>query len=453
MIQTQSLARSSRPAALSGTLAAPGDKSISHRALILNALASGTARITGLLEGVDVLDTAKAMAALGAEVTRTGPGAWTVTGMGESGPTEPTHVLDFGNSGTGSRLIMGVIATAGITATLTGDASLTSRPMGRVLTPLALFGARALSAKGGRMPLTLAGVSGAQGVFYATPMPSAQVKSAVLLAGLNASGQTVVVEEKPTRDHTETLLKGFGASIEVETTETGGRKITLAGPARLTAQDMDIPGDPSSAAFATVAALIVPGSKVEIQNVLMNPTRTGLYQTLIEMGASIRFENRREAGGESVADLVIEASALTAVHVPAERAPSMIDEYPILAVAAALAHGDTRMEGLEELRVKESDRLSSTAALISACGGTSRIEGDDLIITGSGGQALSGGVSIDPHHDHRLAMAALVLGMATRAPVTVTDISPIATSYPDFFGHMAGLGARIAQADTLEALS
>jgi 3-phosphoshikimate 1-carboxyvinyltransferase len=452
MTPKTSNARSRHGPALAGTLTAPGDKSISHRALILNAIATGTAEISGLLEGVDVLDTAKAMSALGAQVKRTGPGQWTVTGVGEGGLTEPTGVLDFGNSGTGSRLIMGVIATAGITATLTGDASLTGRPMGRVLDPLALFGARALSRKGGRMPLTLAGVAGAQAIAYETPMPSAQVKSAVLLAGLNAHGQTVVIEAKPTRDHTETLLKGFGADILVEATQTGGRRITLNGTARLSAQDMTIPGDPSSAAFAAVAALIVPGSRIRIENVLMNPTRAGLYQTLIEMGADIRFENRRETGGEAVADLVVTASALKGITVPADRAPAMIDEYPILAVAAAFATGETRMEGLEELRVKESDRLAATAALIAACGGTSRIEGDDLIVTanGSGTGRLKGGAIIDPHHDHRLAMAALVLGLASEEPVTVTDIGPIATSYPAFFAHMASLGADIVASEAGE---
>ncbi|MGB7270186.1 MAG: 3-phosphoshikimate 1-carboxyvinyltransferase, partial [Albidovulum sp.] len=370
-------ARKSGP--LAGRADVPGDKSISHRALILGALSVGETKVTGLLEGQDVLDTAKAMRAFGAEVVQHGPGAWSVFGVGVGGFAEPQEVLDCGNSGTGVRLIMGCMATSPITATFTGDASLRKRPMGRVTDPLALFGTQAYGRKGGRLPMTLVGAADPVPVRYKVPMPSAQVKSAVLLAGLNAPGQTVVVEREPTRDHTERMLRGFGAELDVEDTPEG-RVITLTGQPELRAQSVAVPRDPSSAAFPVCAALIVEGSDILVPGVSQNPTRNGLYTTLVEMGADIEFQNPREEGGEPVADLRVRFSgAMQGIEVPEERAASMIDEYPVLSVVAAFANGKTVMRGVKELRVKESDRIDAMARGLEACGVTIEEEEDVLI--------------------------------------------------------------------------
>ncbi|SNX71662.1 3-phosphoshikimate 1-carboxyvinyltransferase [Cereibacter ovatus] len=434
-------ARRSGP--LTGRAEVPGDKSISHRALILGAMAVGETRITGLLEGQDVLDTAKAMRAFGAEVTQHGPGQWSVHGVGVGGFSEPADVIDCGNSGTGVRLLMGCMATTGLTVTFTGDASLRKRPMGRVTEPLALFGARAYGRKGGRLPMTVVGAADPVPVRYAVPVPSAQVKSAVLLAGLNAPGQTVVIEREPTRDHSERMLRGFGAELTVEETPEG-HVITLTGQPELRPQAVAVPRDPSSAAFPVCAALIVEGSDILVPGVSRNPTRDGLYVTLLEMGADIAFENPREEGGEPVADLRVRASALTGVEVPPERAPSMIDEYPVLAVVAAFAEGRTVMRGVKELRVKESDRIDAMARGLEACGVRVEEDEDTLIVHGMGAGAVPGGAVCATHIDHRIAMSFLVLGMAAKAEVSVDDGSPIATSFPAFVGLMRGLGAELA---------
>ncbi len=435
--------RSSRAAAaLSGHVAVPGDKSISHRALMFGALAIGETRITGLLTGEDVLRTAGAMRALGAEVTRDPDGIWRVAGRGIGGLTEPADVLDMGNSGTAARLLCGILATHPLFAVMTGDASLRSRPMRRVTEPLAATGARFATRAGGRLPLAIEGAADALPLDYRVPVPSAQVKSAVLLAGLNAPGITRVEEPEATRDHSENMLRHFGATVSVETAGHG-RIITLVGQPELRAADVVVPGDPSSAAFPMVAALLVPGSRLTIPAVGLNPLRTGLFTTLLEMGADIVVQNHRLEGGEPVGDLVASHGALRAVDVPPERAPSMIDEYPILAVAAALANGTTRMRGLKELRVKESDRLAATAALLSVNGVKVEIEGDDLIVHGTGG-APAGGGTVVTHMDHRIAMAALVLGLVTQAPVTADDAGFIETSFPDFIGLMNGVGASLA---------
>ncbi len=436
--------------ALSGVATLPGDKSISHRALILGALAVGETRITGLLEGQDVLDTAAAMRAFGATVTRTGPGAWSVQGVGVGGLAEPEQVIDCGNSGTGVRLIMGAMATCPVTATFTGDASLNRRPMGRVTDPLALFGARAHGRAGGRLPMTLVGAADPVPVRYALPVPSAQVKSAVLLAGLNAPAETVVIEREPTRDHTERMLAGFGASLRVEDTPEG-RAIILTGQPELRPQTVAVPRDPSSAAFPVCAALLVPGSDITVPGVSRNPTRDGLYVTLLEMGADIAFVNPRDEGGEPVADLrVRHTGTLKGVTTPPQRAASMIDEFPVLAVLAAFAEGETVMRGVRELRVKESDRIDAMARGLEACGVTVRETEDTLSVQGMGGEGTSGGVpggaTVESRLDHRIAMAFLVLGMAARAPVTVDDASPIATSFPSFEGLMTGLGATLSRA-------
>ncbi|MFQ6776904.1 3-phosphoshikimate 1-carboxyvinyltransferase [Cereibacter sphaeroides] len=432
-------ARRSGP--LKGRAEIPGDKSISHRALILGAMAVGETQITGLLEGQDVLDTAKAMRAFGAEVIQHGPGAWSVHGVGVGGFTEPAEVIDCGNSGTGVRLVMGAMATSPLTATFTGDASLRKRPMGRVTDPLALFGTRAYGRKGGRLPMTIVGAADPVPVRYTVPMPSAQVKSAVLLAGLNAPGQTVVIEREATRDHSERMLRGFGAELSVETGPEG-QIITLTGQPELRPQKVAVPRDPSSAAFPVCAALIVEGSEILVPGVSRNPTRDGLYVTLLEMGADIAFENEREEGGEPVADLRVRASALKGVEVPPERAPSMIDEYPILSVVAAFAEGSTVMRGVKELRVKESDRIDAMARGLEACG--VRIEEDEDTLIVHGMDRVPGGATCATHLDHRIAMSFLVLGMAAEAPVTVDDGSPIATSFPAFTDLMTGLGADLA---------
>ncbi|MFG1297247.1 3-phosphoshikimate 1-carboxyvinyltransferase [Xanthobacter variabilis] len=433
-------ARRSPP--LHGSVRVPGDKSVSHRALIFGLFAEGRTHITGLLEGEDVLNTAAACRALGATVERLGPGEWIVDGVGNRGLVSPAAPLDFGNSGTGVRLMMGAVAGQDITATFDGDASLRRRPMKRVLDPLTMMGAQVVSmAEGGRLPLALKGSDRLATVTYETPVPSAQVKSAVLLAGLGADGETVVVEREATRDHTERMLAHFGADVRVEPFGHAGRRITLQGHPRLKAAPVDVPADPSSAAFPLVAALLVPGSEVVLTDLMLNPLRTGLVTTLQEMGADIAILDAREEGGETVASLRVRHSRLMGVEVPPERAPAMIDEYPILAVAAAFAEGETVMRGLSELRVKESDRLAAVADGLAACGIAHRVEGDDLIV--SGRSAVVGGGPVKTHMDHRIAMSFLVLGLASDAGVTVDDVSFIATSFPTFLPMMRALGAQI----------
>ena len=434
-------AQKSRP--LSGVAEVPGDKSISHRALIFGAMAVGETRITGLLEGQDVLDTARAMRAFGAEVTQHGVGHWSVHGVGVGGFREPEDVIDCGNSGTGVRLIMGTMATTPITATFTGDASLRKRPMGRVTDPLSLFGTESYGRKGGRLPMTVVGAANPVPVRYALPVASAQVKSAVLLAGLNAPGQTVVIEREPTRDHSERMLLGFGAELSVEQTAEG-HVITLTGQPELKAQTVAVPRDPSSAAFPVCAALIVPGSDITVPGVSQNLTRNGLYLTLVEMGAEIDFLNPRFEGGEPVADLRVRFSPdLRGIEVPPERAPSMIDEYPILSVVAAFAEGVTTMHGVKELRVKESDRIDAMARGLEACGVRIEEDQDTLIVHGMGAGGMPGGATAKTHIDHRIAMSFLVAGLAAQKPISVDDGSPIATSFPVFQSLMAGLGAEI----------
>ncbi|MEM9145303.1 MAG: 3-phosphoshikimate 1-carboxyvinyltransferase [Pseudomonadota bacterium] len=427
---------------LAGTAEVPGDKSVSHRSLILGTLAVGETEISGLLEGEDILATATAMRAFGAEVVRDGPGAWRVHGVGIGALGEPDAVIDCGNAGTGVRLIMGMMASCPIAATFTGDASLRRRPMGRVLDPLALFGARAAGRAGGLLPLTLTGAAAPMPVTYRTPMASAQVKSAVLLAGLNAPGETVVIEAAATRDHTERMLRGFGAEVAVETSEEG-HVIRLTGQPELQAQRVAVPRDPSSAAFPVVAALVSEGAEIRVPGVSLNPTRAGLYATLQEMGADITRENAREEGGEPVADLLVRHSSLTGIEVPPERAPAMIDEYPMLACLAAFAEGQTVMRGIHELRVKESDRIAATVAGLRACGVTVEEHEDGMTVTGRGADGVPGGGTVATEIDHRIAMAFLVMGLGTQRPVTVDDASPIATSFPDFVPMMERLGARL----------
>ena len=430
-----------RSGALTGAARVPGDKSISHRALILGALSVGETHITGLLEGQDVLDTAKAMQAFGAQVERLGDGEWRVNGVGVGGFAEPEGVIDCGNSGTGVRLIMGAMATTPITATFTGDASLSRRPMGRVTDPLELFGCEITAREGKRLPVTIRGAADAVPVRYKTPVASAQIKSAVLLAGLNAPGETVVIEAEPTRDHTERMLAGFGATIRTEVTDDG-RVITLTGRPELRPQPVAVPRDPSSAAFPVAAALIVPGSEIRVPGVSRNPTRDGLYVTLLEMGADIIFENPREEGGEPVADLLVRYSpAMRGVTVPAERAASMIDEFPILSVIAAFATGTTVMQGVHELRVKESDRIDAMAVGLRANGAEVEDTDDTMTVHGKGG--LPGGATAVTHLDHRIAMSFLVAGLASDQAISVDDGGPIATSFPDFLPLMRALGAQI----------
>ena len=427
--------------ALSGVAEVPGDKSISHRALIFGAMAVGETKITGLLEGQDVLDTASAMRAFGADVVQHGAGAWSVHGVGVGGFSEPSGVIDCGNSGTGVRLIMGCMATTAMTATFTGDASLRKRPMGRVTDPLSLFGTQAYGRKGGRLPMTIVGAANPVPVRYALPVASAQVKSAVLLAGLNAPGQTVVIEREPTRDHSERMLLGFGAELSVEQTSEGN-VITLTGQPELRPQVVAVPRDPSSAAFPVCAALIVEGSDILVPGVSQNLTRNGLYQTLVEMGAEIEFLNPRQEGGEPVADLRVKFSDnLQGIEVPATRAPSMIDEFPVLSVVASFAHGRTVMRGVKELRVKESDRIDAMARGLEACGVRVEEDEDTLIVHGMGPGGVPGGAVCATHLDHRIAMSFLVCGMASVKPVSVDDASPIVTSFPKFEGLMRGLGA------------
>tara|TARA_B100000780_G_scaffold168311_1_gene117818 strand:+ start:836 stop:2158 length:1323 start_codon:yes stop_codon:yes gene_type:complete len=421
-----------------------GDKSISHRSLILGALSVGETKIQGLLEGDDVLDTGKAMRAFGAEVVNHGAGSWSVHGVGVGGFAEPDHVIDCGNSGTSVRLIIGAMSTTGINATFTGDDSLNKRPMDRITDPLALFGTQAHGRSHGRLPLTIVGASNPVPVRYIVPMPSAQVKSAVLLAGLNAPGQTVVIEKEATRDHTERMLAGFGAKVQVEETAEG-RMVTLTGQPELNAQSITVPRDPSSAAFPVCAALIVEGSNILVPNIGLNPTRAGLFYTLQDMGADLTFENMREEGGEPVADLRAKYSSnLKGIAVPPERAASMIDEYPILAIVASFAAGVTRMHGVKELRVKESDRIEAMATGLRAAGVTVDEGPDWWHVHGLQGQ-VHGGTSVATHLDHRIAMSFLILGMATQNPVSIDDGAPVATSFPIFETLMADLGASLVR--------
>lgn len=424
---------------LTGEAQVPGDKSISHRALILGALSVGETKITGLLEGQDVLDTAAAMRAFGADVVQHGPGNWSVHGVGVGGFSSPEGVIDCGNSGTGVRLIMGAMATTPITATFTGDASLSRRPMARVTDPLSQFGARITAREGGRLPITIEGAADALPIRYRSPVASAQIKSAILLAGLNAPGETVVIEPEQTRDHSERMLAGFGAQVHAETT-ADGHVVTLQGQPELKAQAVAVPRDPSSAAFPVAAALIVPGSDILVPGVSRNPTRDGFYVTLLEMGADISFENPREEGGEPVADLRVRHSRLRGVTVPESRAASMIDEFPILSVVASFAEGKTVMNGVSELRVKESDRIDAMARGLEANGVTVEETPDSMTVHGASG--VKGGGRAVTHLDHRIAMSFLVLGLAADQPVEIDDAGPITTSFPDFVPLMTRLGAR-----------
>ena len=417
---------------LKGRIAIPGDKSISHRALMLSALAVGTSRVTGLLEGHDVLATAAAMRAMGASIDRRPDGEWRIDGVGVGGLLQPREALDMGNSGTSTRLLMGLVASHPITATFVGDASLSGRPMGRVIAPLSQMGADITASPGGRLPLMVRGLAPAIPMSYRLPVASAQVKSAVLLAGLNTAGVTEVIEPVPTRDHSERMLRGFGANLSIETDPTGTRHICIMGEAELKPQTIIVPGDPSSAAFFIVAALIVPGSDVTITNVGLNPTRAGLIEVLRQMGGDIELVDPREVGGEPVADLRVRHSALTGIDVDPEVAPSMIDEFPILFVAAALAQGRTTTRGLDELRVKESDRLAVMATGLKAIGARVTESEDGLVIDGSGGDPLPGGATIAGHLDHRICMSFAVAGLVTRSPVTIDDMAPVATSFPNF---------------------
>lgn len=440
---TRPLAARRPSAPLRGTVSVPGDKSISHRALMFAALAVGETRIQGLLEGEDVLRTAAAMRALGADVIQDAPGRWRVRGRGIGGLMEPEDVLDMGNSGTAARLLCGILASHDLFAVMTGDASLRRRPMRRVTEPLTSCGATFDGREGGRLPLAIRGARDALPLDYRLPVASAQVKSALLLAGLNAPGWTVIEEPEPTRDHSERMLRHFGAEVVVEPVGTG-RRIRLRGQPELRAADVTVPGDPSSAAFPIVAALLVPGSAVTLAGVGLNDARTGLFATLREMGAALEIRNERTEGGEPVGDVHVAHAPLRGVAVPAARAPSMIDEYPVLAAAASVALGETRMAGLAELRVKESDRLAATAAMLHVNGVTVRIEGDDLVVAGGPiPGVVPGGGTVETHMDHRIAMSALVLGQAAAAPVTVDDTAFIDTSFPGFAALMLELGASL----------
>ena len=432
-----------RGGALQGRARVPGDKSISHRALILAALTVGESTVAVLLEGEDVLHTADTMRALGARLERGSDDIWRIHGVGVGGFASPAGPLDFGNSGTGVQLVFGAVAGCPVTATFDGDASLRKRPMRRILDPLEKMGARVIEqAEGGRLPLTFQGTRDPIPIIYESPVPSAQLKSAVLLAGLAAPGETTVIEAEATRDHTERMLKHFGAKVTSKPMGEHGRRITLVGQPELEPANVVVPADPSSAAFPLVAALLVPGSDVTLEAVMTNPLRTGLYTTLKEMGAKIEMLATRDDGGEEVADLRVTACALKGVDVPPERAPSMIDEYPILAVAASFAEGTTRMRGLKELRVKESDRLEATAAMLRANGVKVDIDGDDMTVTGN--TAVTGGGDVVTHMDHRIAMAALVLGLAAEQPVRIDDSAFIATSFPGFVELMRSLGADLS---------
>ncbi len=436
--------RSHTGASLSGAITVPGDKSISHRALMIGALAVGETTICGLLEGEDVLATAAAMRQLGAEI-ESRENVWHVYGRGIGGLIEPSGVLDLGNSGTAARLLMGVLAAHDISATLTGDDSLSSRPMERVMAPLREIGAQFVARSGGKLPVTITGSGTALPGDQTLKVASAQVKSAILLAGLNAQGNTIVTEPQPSRDHTEKMLSFFGADITTQENSDGSRQITLVGQPEITGQDIVVPGDISSAAFPIVAALITPGSDLMIENIGINPLRAGLLQSLQEMGAEIGILNERENAGEPIADIHVRASALTGATIPASRAPSMIDEYPILSVAAAAAEGTSVFEGVGELRVKESDRLEAMAAGLKGCGVETEATEDTLTIHGTGA-APKGGCTIASRLDHRIAMSYLVLGLASENPIAVDDGGPIETSFPGFIELMNGLGANMEPA-------
>jgi len=422
----------------------PGDKSISHRALMLSALAVGRSRIEGLLEGEDVLATAAAMRAMGADMERGADGSWRVNGVGVGGLLQPRSALEMGNSGTSTRLLMGLVASHAISAAFTGDASLSGRPMNRVIEPLSLMGAEFSASPGGRLPLMLRGLCPAVPIEYRLPVASAQVKSAILLAALNAPGITRVIEPVPTRDHSERMLTGFGAAIEIGQADDGARIISIHGEAELAPQDIVVPGDPSSAAFPLVAALLVPGSQVTVDNVGLNPTRAGLFHLLRAMGADLAFVDERIVGGEPVADIVARHSVLRGVEVPPDIAPSMIDEFPVFFVAAALAEGRTVARGLEELRVKESDRIATMAEGLRAIGAEVEELEDGLVIHGTGGDPLAGGATVAARLDHRIAMSFAVAGLVSRAAVTIDDIAPVATSFPGFERLMTAIGAQVA---------
>ncbi len=427
---------------LTGAINVPGDKSISHRALMIGASAVGRTTIDGLLESEDVLATLAALRAMGIPITRGEDGIWSVDGRGTGGLCEPAAALDLANSGTGARLLMGLVSSQPITVMFTGDASLSGRPMSRVITPLTQMGASFRARDGDRLPLTVTGAAEPLPIVYESPVASAQVKSAILLAGLNTPGETSVVEAASTRDHSEHMLRHFGAAVVTTESDDGGPRTTLTGQPELAARDLSVPADPSSAAFPAVAALITDDSQITMAGIGVNPLRTGLYQTLVEMGADIDFNNERIVAGEPVADLVVRSSRLRGIDVPRRRAPSMIDEYPVLAAAAACAHGTTTFHGIAELRVKESDRAAAIAAGLAACGVAVDIGDDTLVIEGAGGPP-AGDARVESRLDHRIAMAFLVLGLATRAPVTIDDARPIATSYPGFVAQMRALGARI----------
>ena len=426
-----------RAGPLSGVVRVPGDKSISHRALMFGAIATGRTRIRGLLEGEDVINTAHAVTALGAPAAKKGD-VWEVLGRGVGGLAQPEVAIDFGNSGTGARLMFGLVAGHPIEVRFIGDASLSRRPMGRVLNPLRQMGIEVVDNRD-TLPLTMRGTDQLIPIEYTLPVPSAQVKSAILLAGLAAAGETTVIEKEATRDHTERMLRYFGTKVRTEKGANGTTRITVKGNAELEGRDVTVPGDPSSAAFLVAAAILVPGSDVTVEGVLFNPTRTGLYTTLQEMGADLTLLNMREEGGEPIADIRARGSKLKGVTVPPDRAPSMIDEYPVLAAIAAVAEGVTRMEGLAELKVKESDRLAATAAGLTANGVEAKVEGDTLIVKGA--SKVPGGGMVATHLDHRIAMAFLTLGLVSDRPVTVDDTRMIATSFPAFLGLMKGLGA------------
>ena len=443
MQSAQSRSGSFQPSGpLRGTLKVPGDKSISHRALMLSALAVGTSNISGLLEGEDVLATAAAMLAMGAHIERNGEGSWTVHGVGVGGLMQPSGALDMGNSGTSTRLLMGLVASHRLTATFIGDASLSKRPMGRVIDPLSQMGAEFTASPGGMLPLMVRGLVPAIPISYRLPVASAQVKSAVLLAGLNIAGITEVIEPVPTRDHSERMLRGFGADLTVDVDTDGVRHIRLMGEAELQPQQIEVPGDPSSAAFFVVAALITPGSEVTVTHVGMNPTRTGIYKMLQAMGADLTYSNEREVGGEPVADITARHSVLRGIDVPPEVAPSMIDEFPVFFVAASMAQGRTTTSGLDELRVKESDRLALMATGLKAIGAQVEEREDGLIINGSGGEPLEGGATVTSALDHRIAMSFAVAGQNCYHAVTVDDVSPIATSFPTFEDILKNLQAQ-----------
>ena len=438
--------RASPCAALTGTVRVPGDKSMSHRALLLGALAVGRTTVSGLLESEDVIATAAAVTAMGARAVDRGEGNWEIDGVGIGGLAEPQQALDFGNSGTGCRLMMGVVAGHPVTATFIGDASLSRRPMKRITDPLSQMGARFAGPEGGTLPITLTGANPPLPLTYTLPVASAQVKSAVLLAGLSAPGQTTVLEPVRTRDHTENMLRAFGCEVAVDEGPHGIHAVRVTGECELTPTHVDVPADPSSAAFPLVAALLVEGSDVLAKDVMVNPLRAGLFEVLKEMGADISFENERETGGERVADIRARFSSLKGIEVPPEGAASMIDEYPVLAVAAAFAEGRTVMRGLEELRVKESDRIAATVAMLEACGAQVEELEDGMIVTGRGGR-ISGGGHVLTGMDHRIAMSAVVAGLAAENAVTIDDAAMIATSFPAFRDLMTGLGAQIAPAN------